>query len=423
MVVGNPPYITVKDKKLNDLYRDLYNACAGKYALSVPFAQRFFELAKTGDAENGRGYGVVGQITANSFMKREFGTRLIESHFGNEVELSEVIDTSGAYIPGHGTPTVILVGKRRTGSGRSATIRTVRSVQGEPNTPEEAEEGNVWSAIVAQIDEPGTVSQWVSVDDLGREHHFGKQPWILADGGLELVEQLTQECDSRLSQVTESIGFSAITGDNDYFTFPHPAAIWLGQRNTPMRPYIAGDQVRDWASRPDATAIFPSAATPEQRRLLERLTLWPGRIILRRSLMFSKTKEQRGLPWSNYAFHKESRLSASLVITFPVVSTHNHFSLERAGNVFNQHAPVIQLRAGANEEEHLRLLGLLNSSTAGFWLRMACHDKGNRGGERGTGRYAWESFFEFTGTKLEEFPYPLHAHLALLSPSTLTRNN
>lgn len=77
VVVGNPPYITVKDKKLNELYRELYPACAGKYALSVPFAQRFFELAKRGNAE-GRGYGLVGQITANSFMKREFGTKLIE---------------------------------------------------------------------------------------------------------------------------------------------------------------------------------------------------------------------------------------------------------------------------------------------------------------------------------------------------------
>ncbi len=59
VVVGNPPYITVKDKKLNQLYRDLYDACAGTYALSVPFAQRFFELAKKGDSD-GHGYGMVG---------------------------------------------------------------------------------------------------------------------------------------------------------------------------------------------------------------------------------------------------------------------------------------------------------------------------------------------------------------------------
>ena len=32
--------------------------------------------------------------------------------------------------------------------------------------------------------------------------------------------------------------------------------------------------------------------------------------------------------------------------------------------------------------------------------------KGNRGGERFTARYAWENFYEFTGTKLEQFPLP-----------------
>ena len=60
----------------------------------------------------GRPAGYVGMITANSFMKREFGKKLIEEFFP-EVDLTHVIDTSGAYIPGHGTPTVILFGRNR----------------------------------------------------------------------------------------------------------------------------------------------------------------------------------------------------------------------------------------------------------------------------------------------------------------------
>ncbi len=54
VVVGNPPYITVKDKKLNALYRELYASCVGKYALSVPFAEKFFQLAKIGRPERSR---------------------------------------------------------------------------------------------------------------------------------------------------------------------------------------------------------------------------------------------------------------------------------------------------------------------------------------------------------------------------------
>ena len=45
-----------------------------QYALSVPFAERIFQLAV-------RDVGYTGQITANSFMKREFGKKLIEEFF------------------------------------------------------------------------------------------------------------------------------------------------------------------------------------------------------------------------------------------------------------------------------------------------------------------------------------------------------
>ena len=46
VVVGNPPYITPKDKVLNERYRQLYpDTCHMKYSLGVPFTQRFFELA------------------------------------------------------------------------------------------------------------------------------------------------------------------------------------------------------------------------------------------------------------------------------------------------------------------------------------------------------------------------------------------
>ena len=46
-VVGNPPYITVKDRALSELYRARYLSCHRKYSLSVPFMERFFDLALT----------------------------------------------------------------------------------------------------------------------------------------------------------------------------------------------------------------------------------------------------------------------------------------------------------------------------------------------------------------------------------------
>ena len=58
VVVGNPPYITVKDKALNQIYRSKYaNVCKGTYAMTVPFMALFFALAKerrTGQAGSAR---------------------------------------------------------------------------------------------------------------------------------------------------------------------------------------------------------------------------------------------------------------------------------------------------------------------------------------------------------------------------------
>ena len=73
--------------------------------------ERFFQLAKPATGDQPAGW--VGQITSNSFMKREFGSKLIEEFLAKQ-DLRLVVDTSGAYIPGHGTPTVIIVGRDPT---------------------------------------------------------------------------------------------------------------------------------------------------------------------------------------------------------------------------------------------------------------------------------------------------------------------
>ncbi|SEU47432.1 BREX-2 system adenine-specific DNA-methyltransferase PglX [Nonomuraea wenchangensis] len=429
VVVGNPPYITVKDKKLNDLYRELYSTCAGTYALSVPFAQRFFELAKRGDTD-GRGYGIVGQITANSFMKREFGVKLIEDFFAQKVELTEVIDTSGAYIPGHGTPTVILVGTRRSGRTRSETVRTVRSVQGEPMMPESAKEGLVWRAIVNQIDQPSSISEWVSVEDLGRDRYFGKQPWILANGGLEMVEILNHQAQKKLSAVTDDIGAGAVTREDSAYMVGAGA---LNRHRIPrhlQRPLVEGSEVRDYLTGSPVVSLWPygeadlcAETSPHTEQFL-----WPYRVLLRNRVAFGATQLERGLKWFEYSMFFKKRYQVPLSIAFPFVSTHNHFVLDRGEKVFIRTAPVIKLREGESEAKHLRLLGILNSSTACFWLKMVSHAKGGSGLGRGIQSEAWEERYEFTGTNLEDYPLPnqyptsLAARLDRLAQDIATTN-
>ncbi|MEU5979585.1 BREX-2 system adenine-specific DNA-methyltransferase PglX [Streptomyces sp. NPDC047315] len=413
LVVGNPPYITVKDKKLNQLYRELYDACAGPYPLSVPFIQRFFELARKG-SRNGLGFGRVGQITSNSFMKREFGVKLIESYLASKVELTEVIDTSGAYIPGHGTPTVILIGTRRSGRFRSSAIRTVRSVQGEPVAPERAEDGLVWSAIVRQIDNPGTVSAWISVDDLERARYFSRQPWVLAANGLEMVEEIESAAPRRLREVIEDIGTGAVPREHEAYEIGAATIRRHRISERYSRPIVAGNDIRDYSAWSPVPSIWPYSEREFKAEASEGVEyfLWPYRTQLGRRVAFGKTQLARGLTWFEYSMFFTGRYRVPLSISAAIVATHNHFLLDRDRRVFKQSAPVVKLQEGASVDSYLELLGPLNSSTGGFWLKMVSHSKGTEGHQSGIKTELWEQFYEFTGSRFQQFPlpptYPLH---------------
>ncbi|MFR9777797.1 BREX-2 system adenine-specific DNA-methyltransferase PglX [Micromonospora sp. MS34] len=118
------------------------------------------------------------------------------------------------------------------------------------------------------------------------------------------------------------------------------------------------------------------------------------------------THEEIGLTWFEWSRWHPERFTVPLGIGMPFVSTHNHFALDRGGKVFKQTAPVIKLAEGASADDHLRLLALLNSSTACFWLKQVSQSKGNGGIGGGISDELWEHRYEFTGTKLQEFPLP-----------------
>ncbi len=296
-VVGNPPYITVKDKALNQAYRDVYSSCHRKYSLGVPFTQRFFEMAPPGD--EGRQAGFVGMITSNSFMKREFGKKLIEETLP-KLDLTHVIDTSGAYIPGHGTPTVILFGRSRLPVGD--TIRAAMGIRGEPETPSKPSQGKVWQAIVTQLDTPGSESEFISVSDYSRER-FAEHPWSLSGGGAaELKELIEGAARNRLGELVDSIGFGAILGEDDAFGAPTKSNRLRLLPNDMKRPLVEGDLVRDWTLSSEISVLFPY---DEQVRLRSDPVifqwLWPLRTVLWSRADFSKaTYREAGRPFWEY---------------------------------------------------------------------------------------------------------------------------
>jgi hypothetical protein len=402
-VVGNPPYITVKDKALGKIYRSKFGkVCKGTYQLTVPFMVQFFALAKRGEQS-----GWVGQITGNAFMDREFGVPLVENFLPTR-DLRLVEDTSGAFIPGHGTPTIIIVGRNQPPA--SDTVRAVLGVQGEPGKPDNPAEAHVWTSIIRHVDDVGWDDNWITVVDLDRKV-LATHPWTLRGGAAGQIQQLIETEPGKLGAKVNRIGFMAMSHADQAFTLP-PDCVRRMSLTEDLWPFLVpGEVVRDYAVAPEDRTYFPyrrfamlldlAPDSPDGR------WLWPLRTDLgNRATFGGGTYLGERRPWYEWHQVPKDKGTSSLSIAFAFVATHNHFVLDRGGKVFKQSAPVIKLPQSASEDEHIALLGVLNSSAACFWLKQVSHDKGIRGEGGGFTPSDWERFYEFTGTTLQDYPLP-----------------
>jgi hypothetical protein len=401
-VVGNPPYIVVEDAKLNTAYRKRYASCQGQYSLGVPFTERFFDLAING--REGTQAGYVGLITTNSFMKREFGPKLVVEVLPR-FDMTHMIDTSGAHIPGHGTPTVILLGRSRP--ALAATVRAVLGIKGEPAAPTDPATGNVWMSICRAVDNPGFENEFVSSSDMPRAK-FARHPWRIGGGGAaELSDLLDERVQTRLPRGSVVSGTGRTSAD-DGFVMPYAVPARQSLEPQVFGLLVEGDMVRDWgltatdvvfAPYSDA-GLVPDVDIPRAMRWL-----WPIRATLGGRVTFGRTTySEEGRPWWGWHQVTIDRLRYRYVLAFGEIATHNHFVLDRGGKVFKQTAPMIKMPDSVSEDEHLGLLGLLNSSLACFWLRQVCHSKGGGGINEGYRGEKWEFFFAFNSSRVTEFP-------------------
>jgi hypothetical protein len=400
-VVANPPYIVEADEARRAYHREKlgnhhrYISASRQYSLASPFTERCFQLAKP--------EGYVGIITSNNFMKREFGKPLVEKVLA-AFDLTLVVDTSQAYIPFHGTPTVLLFGRNRRPT--SGQVRAVMGKRGESRVPADPAAGAVWTSITAGWGRVGFENEYVSVSDLPRET-LSKHPWSLGGGGAaELKERLVRSASTQLGQLAAEIGRTTHTGLDDVFLVPVNfarrvcgAVHWV--------PLVTGDVIRDWNINDCEACLLPydealQASAPVSLGELAHYERY--RTLLKSRMDYGETIEQRGKKWFEHSMFFANRFRTPLSIAFAFVATHNHFVLDGGGKVFNRSAPVIKLPAGATEDDHLALLGLLNSSTACFWMKQVFHCKGSQGVNEGMKSSLWEQFFEFDATKIKLVP-------------------
>lgn len=439
VVIGNPPYITAKDDALIRLYKAICKTAYREFQLTVPFMELFFRLAVRGGPGIGAGY--VGQITGNGFMTQEFGRKVIEellggTDFGNPVDLCTIVDTSGAFIPGHGTPTVILVGRRRRPVRELVTVAT--RVKGEPSPPADPAQGRVWRDLISSSLAPGYAGSYIAVVEMPREH-LSEFPWTLSDPArADVMAKIDAGSSSRLTDRVATFGYTGQTNADGAFLAEATSLARQRVEADLVREFVTGADVRDYVIEPKNAAIFPYRRTglvniDEEPGL--RKWMWPLRSATWARATFSKnTYREDGRTW--WEWHQVSlKRVGGYCLTYPSLATTQHFALDRVGRIFNKHAAFIRLPNSASEDDYAGLLGLLNSSTACFWLKQVCRNRGNGGIGGGIGDEDWEPRYEFTGSKLAEFPVPnelptrmgseldaLAQELVSVSPRTIVAN-
>lgn len=403
-VVGNPPYIQVKDAKLSALYRQIYSSCSGQYALTVPFMERFFALAKPGSPVS----GWVGQITSNSFMKREFGGKLVREYLPTR-DLRLVIDSEGAWIPGHnmdGTPTVILVGRNQ--QPMSGTIRAVLS-KGRRESPGSPDgRGPYWTGITEHLDDPEFDNDWLTVTDLARDI-LGEHPWSLSGGGaLELRQALEGRPNIRLSSHAASVGFLAITREDEAYLLGEGTLRRRGVDKALIRTLVEGTGVRDWDFDDSLKVLctYDEAGKAVIDQAAERL-LWPLKQFLLNRKALSGTQLEQGLEWWEYSQLNAKRYAADRLVAMSEIASHNHFAFDRGERLFSRTSPVIQFKEGVGDETEVGVIAALNSSATCFWLKQVCKPKG------GAADHAWSRTYQFNANTVAQIPLPRNLPTAL----------
>jgi hypothetical protein len=407
VVVGNPPYIEVKGNKFEkDNYKRAYSSCHDAWTLSVPFAQRFFDLAVRG-LERGAVSGFSGQITSDSFMRRNFGKKLIEEFFPT-VSLTCIIDSSKAFIPGHnreGTPTVILAGRNCIPEG-SHRVRVVRSIQGETIQPADPALGVVWRSIVDQVSNPAVESPWTATEDLDVAS-FSSHPWSLAGGGVESLCADLERGRGTVRDVALRLGFYGDSHADDAFTLPISSPLSRFAKILHARPSHRGGQIRDWRLQTADLSILPYSSEKVIRPYSALgdffiRYFWPLRTRLwLRNAFGGQSYRDKGREW--WSWHQLPKDSGAhhWTIAHAFKVSHNHFVLDCDDRVFTRTGPIIKLPAGASEEEHYALLSVLNSSIAGFWLRAYAQHQGG-----GAAAHSWSWTYEFASSIVGRMPIP-----------------
>jgi len=207
-----------------------------------------------------------------------------------------------------------------------------------------------------------------------------------------------------------------ITKQDD--VFPQPQVVFARNHceEAQLRPFVFGESVRDWSHTDSCYVIFPydgkTKTLPEPELPQIVAFMWPYKPILwDRKVFGGQTYREAGKPWHEYGQIPVGRMKTPISIAFPEIATHNHFSLDRGGKVFNQTSPLIKFGDDVTEDQIFSILSLLNSSAICFWLKQVIPCKGLGGQGGGIKPETWSRAYVFNGMMVGQCPIPENVHL------------
>ncbi|RZO66306.1 MAG: BREX-2 system adenine-specific DNA-methyltransferase PglX [Sandaracinaceae bacterium] len=393
VVVGNPPYIRESDERRKEYSREKigkkqrYTSAYGEYSLGAPFVERMHQLSVRD--------GFYAAITANSFAKRKFGKAFVEK-FLPTTDLQVAIDLQDVSLEGHGTPTLILIGRRRPPSG--ASVLFVGTKRGGAGAIDGAV-SELWKSIVTCTRTPG-VEDESSFSEVVERGSTTTHPWTLSSGEeSRVLRSLTSASRACVDDIAKQVGFGCITKDDEAFSVGDALH---ARHNTTSRRFITGKALRNWGYRPSARAIFPYNARGETLawpQLRESHTqLWRYRSQLREGKGPGfKTKRDAGRLFYEYGMFYPDRLFPDPKLAYAYVATHTHCSLVEGGAVFNQGAPLIVMSPTADVTVY-EVLAVLNSSVGCFFARQISHQV--------AAPEPWLSRCHFDAGRIKQVPIP-----------------
>jgi hypothetical protein len=395
LIVGNLPFVTARNPKKRELYRERWpRVCHGEFQLVCPFFEMSFGLLKPS--------GQLGFIVSNAFAMREFGQPLLE-RFLPTVHLQKIVNCDGLSFPGHGTPTCLVFSRQPNSKSDTKWIdepvRIASRLAGGGDLLAMPEESPLWQSLAAHHDLPGFSDGRIIVSDRPRIDVF-RWPFNFDPTAALTKKEIDERTSNQLDDFIDTVGYSVLTKSDDIFFVP-PHVVRIAQIEQELLQALnVGDELRNWTFIDSSIAIcpyYPDFKPVEINKYPKCLSwLTPFRRTLESVITFGQTKAEAGKQWFEHFDAYPDRHALGTFLAYADIATHNHFVGFNEDRLLKDTAPLVAL----HDTGALPLVaGLMNSSVALFYLKQICFNKGAGSSEH-------RDRFEFATKKVKQLRVP-----------------